>query len=156
VLFCLCWVTKLCVCLLSHPSHWVCLRFHLFLECRLLKLDRNYFNARAMLAVARHQGRQRSSYARHQGRQLLSPQDHQCLPPINSPDLTTDHERLIICKKDRGEQSWKAAPGLPQTWGFWSGTETSTPNLPPIFLQVSSRGRVLQNTAIMKFISSFL
>jgi hypothetical protein len=32
-----------------------------------------------------------------------------------SPDSTTDHERLIICKKDRGEQSWKAAPGLPQT-----------------------------------------
>jgi hypothetical protein len=35
----------------SFPLRRFCLRFHLLLECRLLKLDRNYFKARAMLAV---------------------------------------------------------------------------------------------------------
>ena len=35
----------------SFPLRRFCLRFHLFLECRHLKLDRNYFNARAMLAA---------------------------------------------------------------------------------------------------------
>ncbi len=37
----------------------------------------------------------------------------------------------------------------------WDRTETSSPNLSPIFLQVSSWGRVLQSTTLMKFISSF-
>ncbi len=37
----------------------------------------------------------------------------------------------------------------------WDRTETSSPNLSPIFLQVSSWGRVLQSTVLMKFISSF-
>jgi hypothetical protein len=80
-----------------------------------MKLDRNYFNARAMLAVL--------VIKVANARALLATRVTNCSRPkiINvylqliSPDLTTDHERLIICKKDRDEQSWKAAPGLPQT-----------------------------------------
>jgi hypothetical protein len=67
----------------SFPLRRFCLRFHLFLECRLLKLDRNYFNARAMLTVLAIKVANARALLATRVANCSRHQDHQCLPPIN-------------------------------------------------------------------------